>query len=417
MNTILEFKTLKKFLKDNIKRKNSVLDILLFLYGLLSTFMIVQIKDRMFSWYLGIMIFGYIVFTKPKLNISLHNMMYFGFIICTIFSQRLNILSLITTIILFIQAEQFVNFTKSQIHMFFNGLKLSCIIHLLWCIIQFICFKINIDINDVIFKNTLHLVSNASFGVYITGLAWHPCNLVPTLVLTILLFNRWYIWLISVFVAINANSSTTILALIITFVLLFPINKDKITALLKKWNLKKILLVLSILILMIFTIKEMFPFFFDEVVRLFERINGGTDKSTSLHLRYYTSLIEVWKNSGLYDIFFGVGYHNSGKVFSRLYGQYDWLDFWSVESDPMDYMYGTGIFGFVIFYSWIIKNIVKSLKKNYRCFVFYTVILICGIAYNCQFDWVIQLELIFNICISRNITVFTNSEKKMTSWI
>lgn len=58
MNTILEFKTLKKFLKDNIKRKNSVLDILLFLYGLLSTFMIVQIKDRMFSWYLGIMIFG-----------------------------------------------------------------------------------------------------------------------------------------------------------------------------------------------------------------------------------------------------------------------------------------------------------------------------------------------------------------------
>ena len=254
----------------------------------------------------------------------------------------------------------------------------------------------------------IYNTDNKRVGTSITGLAWHPCNLIPTLLLSVLLFDKWYVWLVSFFIAVNAKSSTTIMALMLALFFMMPRYSGKFNKLIQNITIKKLIIFSVLMFVFIIVFIRMFPVIYDEVMRLLSRVGSADDVSTKMHKRYYTSLFFIWENSSLYQILFGRGYHNSGSAFAELFHQYLRLDSWSVESDPMDLMYGVGLIGFLFYYLWLFQQVWMGLKKEYKYFVFFITIILCGIAYNCQFEWVIQLELIFAVCIKRKINIFSS---------
>ena len=96
-------------------------------------------------------------------------------------------------------------------------------------------------------------------------------------------------------------------------------------------------------------------------------------------------------------------------------GQYDALKSWAVESDVIDILVSRGVFGFFIFYGWIIRIAARGIKTDYRYFVLAVALAAGGITYNIQFDWVILIELMLWLSLKRNVNFFQNITKKTTT--
>ena len=69
-------------------------------------------------------------------------------------------------------------------------------------------------------------------------------------------------------------------------------------------------------------------------------------------------------------------------------------------------MLSTGIVGFVLYYSWIIRIIVKGFKINWKYSACIIIILIQGITYEIQMDWVLIFEMFMTIAIKNKIDIF-----------
>ena len=385
----------------------------LFLMGLTSTFMILQIHNRSIVWFIGTLAAIIILIYKRKINVKIFDYSFLFFLVSLLFTVRFTLVSVVSTAMLFFIGLQLQSCKKNEFNIFIKGVKISCIVNICWGILQFLLFNLNdFNINDYIFIDTLHIVERASFDKYITGLSWHPINLAPVLLLSVLFFDNWIVWGICFFIAVNASSSTTILSLAISFILLRMKEISFTFKFKKSLPIHRIVIIIFVTILVIGAFYFLFPYIFDEVQRLLDRIGSSTDESTYLHKRYYTSVFHVFANSKPYDILFGCGYHQSGLVFSRLFNQFTTTTSWSVESDPMDYLYGNGIVGFTLFYTFLISNLIKSWSSDYKLFCFYAVIIICGVAYNCQFEWVMMLELIFEVMREKGISVFEQHNQK-----
>lgn len=390
---------------------DKLLNLALFLMGLTSTFMILQFYNHGIVWFLGTLSATVIIITKRKINVKIFDVPFFLFLISLLLTVRFAVVSVVSTAMLFLIALQLQSCHKKEFHIFIQGVKVSCLFNICWCILQFILFKfINFNINDFLFIDTFHMVEKASFDKYLTGMAWHPINLAPVLLLSVLFFDNWIVWGMCFFIAVNASSSTTILALVMAFFLL-RMKDIKLTYKLKKsLPVHQSMIIIIGAFILVIALYFLFPVILDELQRLLNRVSGSTDRSTYLHKRYYTSVFYVFANSKPYDILFGCGYHQSGLVFSRLFNQFTRLTSWSVESDPMDYLYGNGIIGFSLFYTFLIGNLIRSWFSDYKLFCFYAVIIVCGIAYNCQFEWVMMLELIFEVMRKKGINVFEKSK-------
>ena len=90
--------------------------------------------------------------------------------------------------------------------------------------------------------------------------------------------------------------------------------------------------------------------------------------------------------------------------------QYSNLSSFVVESDIINTLLSTGIIGFILFYGWLIAIMLKGKRINWKYTACIGVILIEGIAYEVQMDWVIVFEIIMMISIRYNIDIFDISE-------
>ena len=401
--------------KSILKNNYFTLEASLFLMGLFSTLAIFRVCNRGVVWFLGIIVAFLVVYKHKKISLKIIDWNFILFLGSLLFTVRFCFFSTISTIMIFIVANLMQNNTKRELNIFIFGLKCSCIVSVIWCLIQYVSFNIfHLNINDLIFIEKLHLVENASFGENLTGMAWHPVNLVPVLLLCVLFFDHWLMWGICFFISVNASSSTTMIALFLALILLkgrYIIRKNGLPV---SMPARKLLFIFLSLIAVSVALYFLFPSISDEAKRLISRLSGaGTeDESTYLHKRYYTSIYYVFSHSSIYEIMFGYGYHQSGLVFAKFFNQFSGLSSWSVESDPMDYLYGNGVIGFTLFYCFLVNNMLRSRNKEYKLFCFYLIVIVCGITYNIQFEWVMQLELIFEVLRKKNIVVFGNSDNK-----
>lgn len=405
-------------------------DLILYLMGLFSTFYIIRIKSFQLSTLLAFVCIISVCILKQKINLINVNRLFLGFIVSVIVTSFLNLflpmadtynikismVALIEFILLYLSAEQIKQLDNYSINKFVSGLRMSCYIHIIWCLLQFVTYEFaEIDINQIVFGNILH-ISNGNYGVsryeagklVISGLCWHPINLAPTLALSVLLLNKWYIWFAAFFIAFYSDNSTTMVVIIAVFVLfLLTEFKGKLINVFKRLKKPKVFFkVLVISLISVFILIELIPLIQIAVDGILNRVQDTNDSSTQAHIQYYTAWPMIVRRQNILEFLFGCGIGRSGVYFSRFFKQYTYIDYWSVESDPMNYLYAAGLIGFCLFYGWLITLIIKAKKINVKYLIFLLCIILGGITYGMQFPWVINLELIIGVCIKKNIDIF-----------
>lgn len=319
-------------------------------------------------------------------------------------------------ILLFFYCISSASFSEAKT--FVKGLKLSCVIHVMWCIIQFGAYTfMKLDINKIVFVDILGLVQNASRiqdgKLILSGLCFHPSNLVPTLMLTVFLFDKWYVWAIVLLISVLSSSSTLIVCMSIA-VMYKVIVYIRQNYYLIKINQKKVISATVVIFLAAFVFVK-FDFytvaknkFFELMTRLTER----SDASTVAHMSYYTRLPEIYSHFSILEKLFGWGIGKSGNVFTEYFGMYKSIGDWSIESDPMNFLYSVGIIGALMFYSFLILTMVKGWKVDRKTGVFIAILLVSGILYAVQYMWVVMLEAFFWAVLCRNKKVFESMDSK-----
>lgn len=388
-----------------------------YILGLTSTFYVVMIGNiHLFQL---IAIAGLIIFRIKKFHLDRTYLAYFLIMMVSIFVNYNNgygksmISALFVELILLLLYMQFSSFDNKLLRCFIVGLKWSCIVEIIWCIMQYILYYLwKIDINQVIFVDTLGLVSTASRYRYssgvrslvVTGLCWHPSNMIPVLVLTLSFFNSWYVWLICIFIGVAMHSSTAVVAIIFVLVVKLYLKLRYNPNLTKMTKGKLISIGIGLVVVCTAVVStNIVEVALDRVTTLFMRISGATnDLATIAHTSYYTLLPEVFKNSSFAQILFGYGLACSGFAITMLNGQYSHVGMWSVETDYMNQIYGLGILGAVIFYVWLMK-IFKDRTNRHTIIQIMLPILIAGVTYNILYYWVVFFVMVIMICNRKKI--------------
>lgn len=297
-----------------------------------------------------------------------------------------------------------------------KALKVAIVVEVVWFFVQLFLYKIvGIDINQIIFVDTLHTVTNASFirdwVWYPSGLSWHSVVLAPLFVMGMLLFDNIFFRIVIVLEAFLCGNSTTLLGVMLCIMLLMirTIYNQKIEITTKK-------LVGIIIVVILVCIMASTPDIMDKlsqvIINLWTRLFGmDKDASTAAHLSYYSDYIHILKRSKLSQIIFGYGCGCSGYTITELYGRYSDVGIWAIECDYINILVSRGIVGFISYYSLLVYIMLKGLKIDVRYFIFIFVILFQGFGYNIQFDYLLLVEIIMFISIRENINFFEIVDK------
>lgn len=306
---------------------------------------------------------------------------------------------------------------------FIRGVKISCIIQLIWCFFQAaLWYVLHIDLNKKIFVDILHVAESASkmtsdgTALCISGLCHHPSNLIVVIILILALFKKIWKWPVSIAVAVLSRNSTTLIAIAISMLLyILPSIYDFLKY--HHFSKKSVIIFFALVGLLISTAVFFRNSIFNRIQDVTRRIKavyeGGTlDGSTFAHVGYYTFLPEVWKRFNLRDILFGYSYGWTGGMF-YVFFQSDYGMYFThsminagVESDPMNYIYGIGIIGTMFFYGWLIKEAIRGHRINRIYTIMFMSIIFSGVFYSIQYSYVILIEVVLSELIRRNISLF-----------
>lgn len=303
-----------------------------------------------------------------------------------------------------------------------KSVQIMCLVQLIWCMMQFFLYKVfTIDINDWIFVRIFHCVGNAScyrVDEYIpSGLSWHPALLAPIFVLSYCLFDNLNIKLLIIFDSLICGNSTALIGVIIC--VSYDLLRNGIKFLRNKQIKGKtiILILIALGIIGVIAIKtDIVGVAIEKIIYTYNRIIGTVDDggSSLAHKRYFTAYPDVVKMSSLQQILFGYGENCSGYPFKVLFHQYVDVANWAVESDVMNILYSRGILGFVIYYAFLLYVAIRGYRINQKYLLLIFAIILEGITYNIQYEWVFFLEMIFLIAVTNNYDFFekTNTTKK-----
>lgn len=384
-----------------------------YLLGIFSTLQIISIMGiTVYNWLLMIS-FIYMMYTK-KLCIKKNDLVLIFLIMsfitiitgCCFNGLRVdyfkkNVISGIQLIMVLVIYILSYNNRSIFINKFIKGFNASCYIQLFWCYIQLIFFYLfNIDINNLIFNKILHMVSlendmqNSRF--ICTGFHWHAANLIPILLWLCIFSKKIYIKFAVLVITIACDNTTILIGMSCYFIFtvlrflkdIFQCNKVS----------KKIIILVIILagfvVVFLEPVIEYSGFFLNGIiVRFKDAIDKNIiDNSSRTHFLYYFNLPFILKSEKLINIIWGYGIDCSGFIYSKLFNQYSNLT-WILESDPVNIILSQGIAGFGILYSILIRNIIMLRKTNTKYFIFCSLLLIMGVTYNVQYNWIILLEL------------------------
>lgn len=317
--------------------------------------------------------------------------------------------------------ENLIFHKKETVYWIKKGLKIACAIQFVYIPIQYVFYHIvNIDINKVIFVDTLGLVSSASFirdwVWYPSGLTNHSAIIAPLMILGLVLFKNMYFRLLIIMDSFICGSSSAIVGVCVTLLLMFfcrIIEKNRNSRVKRKALLSVMVIILFLAVTLLTT--NALDIITNKIGYIIIRLFGSSkDSSTNAHLMYYYKYPFVFKNNSLLQNLFGYGYGCSGYIFSMLDNRIN-IGNWAVETDIMDRLYSLGIIGFVLYYSFLSKILVRGYRIDKKYTIVTIAIIIQGFGYNVQWDYIFLIELIFYICIKKKISFFNTgcSRKKV----
>ena len=398
---------------------------LIYVMIFVSPMLVLQIKGKEFFLWMQILFFIVMFIEYKRIYIAKSGWIIFLFaepFVAGIFAsvstmpdeyKRTAINLAIMSLPLYLTISYFYKMIKdriSVIEIIIKALKLAIITEIIWFFAQLLLYRvIGIDINQVLFVDTLHLVDNASFVR--SWVSWHSAVLAPLFVLGMLLFDNTIIRGLILLESFLCGNSTTLLGVMLCMILLmirsmyngkFEVSKGKLIQ----------IFILAILIIIVFCTPAIMDKLAEVVIRLGTRLFGAEkDASTAAHLGYYSDYIKILKNSSLSQIIFGYGYGCSGYTITELYGRYADGGTWAIECDYVNILVSRGIIGFISYYSFLLYIMLKGIKIDIRYFIFIFVILFQGFGYNIQFDYLLLIEIIMFISIREDINFFDTVDK------
>lgn len=405
--------------------------IILFLFFFCSM-SILQFKGKTIFLYLEILIFVYMLIRKKRIIIledKIINGFFFFEIVTCICSFIYNIpdgykkasfRNTWTSLLCYFVLAYLIYILKNRkeyLYIVKKTIKVALMINVIWCNVQFLFFDFfSMDINNVIFRDILKCVSNASAyknnKLLPSGLAWHPGCMAPIITISYFLFDNIFIKCFIVFTAFITGNTTCMIGacLCIGADIILLLYKNKVL------NKKlKIFIVLFCIAILAMIVTKKYNVIFDKIFEIYNKITGNIDvNSVTAHKTYFTEYPNVVKNSNIIQILCGYGGGCSGYIFTKLKAYQPNALSWSVECDIMDILISRGLVGFLFFYSFIFKLIKKGIKINIKYSFTFIFIVIQGITYQVQFGWVVLLEMVFYFMIISGYDIYNmnNNEEK-----
>lgn len=308
---------------------------------------------------------------------------------------------------------------KDIITAFIKGLKYGALVQVIYGYLQFFLYTFfSLDINDLIFNKSMHLVEKAShynYGVLVpTGFSWHPGTLAPLLVIGYCLYyNNLLVKFLIIGLAFLSQSSTCVIGIIAVLTLDFSFRLIDRRKLNKKSSRKTILTagITIVAILIIISQTSLMDTISNEFSRLISRfanrsVASTSDLSTFYHMRYYSGLPEIASKSNIFQMLFGVGSGCSGYPFVKVFGQYIYAQPWDVEAQIVADIVNYGIVGFTILYAWIIRIIIKGYRIDRRYSLCMVAILAESFTYNVRFMWVLVFFMFLNMSVNKKQNIW-----------
>ena len=309
----------------------------------------------------------------------------------------------------YIRSERFVAYIK-------KALALTCTVQVIVCIAQFILYNgAHIDLNQLVFRNILHMVENPSqykLGVFHpSGMCWHSAFMAPIVIIAFVVCDSYFVKTLAVVDAVICNNATAMIGIGVCLVLTATFSFVGFLKKMSKKVRKRTIISASLIAVAIIPIlfcTDVVPVVSEKIVDIYGRATGAVydGGSANAHIRYFTAYPNVVKNGSVIQFLFGYGTGNSGYTMSKLYGQYADLKSWVVETDIMNQIYSNGIIGFILYYSFLLYIAIRGYKLNRKYFILMISIILAGITYNIQFDWVLFIEFLLFLTIKFKVDLF-----------
>ena len=308
---------------------------------------------------------------------------------------------------------------KKIIFVLLNGFKASCLLTLVWCVLQVILYNFfQIDLNNVVFETFLKIQGSSceivNGNLIPSGFYTHKAILIPSFFF--LFFSTSNIVVVFLLIIISFLTKST--SLIVGIMLCALFRAVYLFIKIKKHHLKifdriknnYFLIFFSVIGFILFFIIAL-PYLIDTLNYVFSRFADITsnkyDNSSVTHFMYYVSFPTILDNLSLFNILFGTGFSTSGYQYTLFSGQYEWMSSWVVESDYINIFLNQGVIGFLLWLLLLFSIIRTSIKKQYfENVLFVILLLLIGIMYNIQFYWFILIEMALYLSAKNDIRVF-----------
>lgn len=279
--------------------------------------------------------------------------------------------------------SQKVNYTNK----FMIGLKINCIIQLVWGLVQFfLCQYASISLNGLLNLRNASSVMSPMYQV--TGLGWERAEFCLLLSIGFLIYNNIYLKLLFCFCIILTQSRTGLLLIFV--IIICSIDYKNISSNLRKIKFTNLLSV-------VFIIFILFPFrnnLLHYISIVADRIiHMRSDGSGNTHLFYFESLSALLKNNSLFNVLFGFGPGSSGYPYWKSYNFNPGIA-WNVESTWITVFWSTGLVGFAGWITWFIEKIIKTVNDK-KVFPLLAGILVAGLFYTLLPGWSFCTLLLF----------------------
>lgn len=399
--------------------------ILAFLIGLFSSMPLFEIFGiGIYAWLVVLFILA--VLLLGQLRIS-RQAPFALFLIAALVSCTISILSnlpgtypkdnlngFINLTLIFILAGSALERNETISNKVIAGIKLAAKIQTIWIFIQFIFYRcFDIDVNHFIFNSLLGIREQTSqykaTGYIPTGLCWNAGGIAAALIIGFSMESR-LIWRFLIILSGILTQSRTILIgfcllMLSEFLVIFREKNlfDKMRRAIGRYHAGIAavgLLVLSIIFLTDFgaLVGSAFQGLVDKILFALSLDGGYGHASTAAHAGYYLNLPALLSSAGIHNLIFGYGLNCSGFPYTNLTGQYAQVSSWCVESDPVNILLGSGIFGLVTFYVWMGSLIYRCWKRdrNKETALIIITLIFMGIFYNIQsvsYSWLMFAEV------------------------
>lgn len=294
---------------------------------------------------------------------------------------------------------------------YIKGVYISSIIQMIWGYAQILCDAIGIDLNTIVFRDTLHMVKEIAtqyqFGqLKVSGLCWNAGNFAPLITFGFIYTKNCYLKLAFFLLGFLSGSRTLMMGLLVSAAIELVVTGKFKTTVSKK---KVVFLAVAVTVIVIAFVTNM-DSILKKVVEIADLLDiknrVRTEGSANTHLYYLTSIPAITMKNDLLSNLFGYGPGCSGYPQSVLMNFYPELDKWSIECDYVNQLWSYGYIGFAIYYYWYIKNTLSAFKLDTKYVALFITFLFEGLLYNITFNWVQFLLISIFIMSKEKIDIF-----------